>query len=378
MLVQFEITTPVPQNIDYPYLPIYGYYVDTEATSTVSIVLGHKEHIADQSDRGDLFKVFPGLKCKGFYAALEVVEAEETALSVRIGSRTILEQRVVISNLAATRAKDSSRAKSSNREFVLKNLLCPKCKGRLRGLKPPESCSSCGASFATTTRAVSVVDRGTSVPKAINTSFCGFSEEEIDLIASVKSHNGKVLDFGAGLRPVTDETVVSLEIADMPSIDIISTSETIPFADNTFAAAMTLHVLEHVERPWVVAKELIRVVKPGGTILSTVPYICPVHGFPDHFFSMTPAGLKSLFKEHEIVRQYMKPDGHPINGIKQLLSTYFGSIPAGPIRDEFSKLTVDDIVNESLSNLLTKSWAQLNEAALWEMPSHSTLVVKKT
>ncbi len=377
MLVLAQPSPPLPQSIDDAYAPIYGFYVSTEERP-VSVTANGQQMDVSISDRSDLFKVYPGHSCKGFYAVYEARPGEDKVeFVVRVGDVEIGRQSASVTPSALSGARESALARERNRAFVLRNLICVGCGGSLAGGEQPNTCAHCGTDFDCSTRAVSAVPLAAyRIPKAINTSFCVYDLQENELIEAARAAGGKVLDFGAGLRRRTDEALISVEIADMPSIDLVSVGDRIPFADNTFESAMTLHVLEHVKKPWEIARELIRVVKPGGAILSTVPYVCPVHGFPYHFFSMTPMGLRSLFDGCEIVSHTMKPDAHPINGIKQLLSTYAGSISGGA-RDQFGRVTVEDLVGTELGILLQAPWAgALNEAAKWEMPAHSTLIVK--
>lgn len=56
------------------------------------------------------------------------------------------------------------------------------------------------------------------------------------------------------------------------SIDVVQADiQHLPFADHAFDFAMCNFVLEHVGDPYRVASEMIRVVRPGGTLLLAVP-----------------------------------------------------------------------------------------------------------
>jgi SAM-dependent methyltransferase len=64
-------------------------------------------------------------------------------------------------------------------------------------------------------------------------------------------------------------------------------------------------VLEHVRDPFKAAQELIRILRPGGRLLLTVPFMTGYHGkgeTPDHagypdFWRFTHQGLQVLFAE---------------------------------------------------------------------------------
>lgn len=89
--------------------------------------------------------------------------------------------------------------------------------------------------------------------------------------------------------------------------------ESMTFGDGTFDGVICLEVLEHVKRPWNAAAELIRVLRPGGALLLTTPFLYPYHGkggasqshgeYPD-LWRLTHQGLSQLFadlREREIV-----------------------------------------------------------------------------
>lgn len=54
-------------------------------------------------------------------------------------------------------------------------------------------------------------------------------------------------------------------------------------------------VLEHVRRPWLMAENILGVMKPGATILITVPFVWRLHDYPGDFWRMTPEALPILF-----------------------------------------------------------------------------------
>ena len=73
-------------------------------------------------------------------------------------------------------------------------------------------------------------------------------------------------------------------------------------------------VLEHVENPWRAALNLQRVLKKGGTILLSVPFVWRVHGYPDDYWRFTKSGIKSIFDEIDWVSLgYFGFDGKKID-----------------------------------------------------------------
>lgn len=81
------------------------------------------------------------------------------------------------------------------------------------------------------------------------------------------------LDIGAG--PIREEGWESLDISPIygPDYEYDLTQIPWPFEDETFARVRASHVLEHIERRYMipVVNELWRVLKPGGTAQVEVP-----------------------------------------------------------------------------------------------------------
>lgn len=62
-----------------------------------------------------------------------------------------------------------------------------------------------------------------------------------------------------------------------------------PFPDSFFDCIEALHVLEHLDRPFFVMKELHRILKPGGKLLIKVPHFSRgfTHAEHSHGFDIT-------------------------------------------------------------------------------------------
>lgn len=119
-----------------------------------------------------------------------------------------------------------------------------------------------------------------------------------DYIDSIKhkieSNQEKIfLDDGAGFRPVYYRNVVNLEIAPYATTDVLAALEKIPFRDESFDYVISNAVLEHVRDPFGAAREMTRVLKPGGEMFVHVPFLQPYHGYPHHHYNMTKDGLRT-------------------------------------------------------------------------------------
>lgn len=157
--------------------------------------------------------------------------------------------------------------------------------------------------------------------------------------------NGLVLDCGADSRNRYFENVVNLEIVPYASTDIVAASERIPLRDATVDAVICSAVLEHVKRPWLAAREITRILKPGGDLYVAVPFLQPLHGYPNHFFNMTAAGLASLFEDFDVESHEVIDSLHPIWALTWILRSWRDGLPRKAART-FEKLRVRDLVGD--------------------------------
>lgn len=63
---------------------------------------------------------------------------------------------------------------------------------------------------------------------------------------------------------------------------------------DTFDLIVCPFVFEHVSKPFVAMENLAKMLKPGGHIIWSAPFIQQYHGSPNDFFRYTPNGAKAL------------------------------------------------------------------------------------
>lgn len=113
---------------------------------------------------------------------------------------------------------------------------------------------------------------------------------------------GKVLDMGGGQRakylsllpPGLDISSVNIDPGIEPT-HLVQPGQPLPFADNSFDTVICLNTLEHIYDAKAVLAELYRVVRPGGLVHVTVPFMFRIHGHPDDYFRATPSWWRETF-----------------------------------------------------------------------------------
>lgn len=117
--------------------------------------------------------------------------------------------------------------------------------------------------------------------------------------------NMLVLDAGAGRGPYRrmfkHARYEAADWAQLPTsytkLDYVCSLVDIPVEDQRFDRILFNQVLEHVDDPSAVLKELFRVLKPGGRILCTAPLFYAEHQRPYDYFRYTQYALAKLFED---------------------------------------------------------------------------------
>lgn len=117
--------------------------------------------------------------------------------------------------------------------------------------------------------------------------------------------SGRVLDVGCGDKPYRalfdhPAEYVGLDIAAGPKVDIVvQPGERWPLPDDHFDVLISNQVLEHVADLEFTLGEMKRVVKAGGTVVVSIPFIYNEHGSPYDFQRFTVYRARQLFAEFE-------------------------------------------------------------------------------
>ncbi|MBF0528719.1 MAG: class I SAM-dependent methyltransferase [Deltaproteobacteria bacterium] len=113
----------------------------------------------------------------------------------------------------------------------------------------------------------------------------------------IEKHIGEdslVLNLGAGMTGRRFKRVVNLDYFLFPTVDIVADAAAIPFANESFDMVICEFMIEHVPDPYIVCQEMARVLKPGGSLYISYPFIHPYHSFPSDYYRFTHMGIERM------------------------------------------------------------------------------------
>lgn len=123
------------------------------------------------------------------------------------------------------------------------------------------------------------------------------------LARQIRQHvSGTVLDAGCGFGPyrrlleAAADRYESLDVRrgmeDQTYVTDLQTMADVP--SDHFDAVICSEVLEHLPRPADALAQIHRVLKPGGVLIVTVPYLSRLHDEPHDYYRYTRHGLRHL------------------------------------------------------------------------------------
>ncbi|MFN8243099.1 MAG: class I SAM-dependent methyltransferase [Ferruginibacter sp.] len=144
---------------------------------------------------------------------------------------------------------------------------------------------------------------------------------------------GRLLDFGCGSKPYkkyfTVDEYVGIDFEneghphDFEQIDIIYDGKHIPAPDNSFDSVLTTEVFEHIFNLPHVLQELNRVLKPGGYMLVTCPFVWNEHEVPYDYARYTRFALEDMARQAGFTVEKTDKSGNFITAVTQLRVLYF-------------------------------------------------------
>lgn len=156
------------------------------------------------------------------------------------------------------------------------------------------------------------------------------------------SLHGTVLDVGCGHQPyrslLTGAPGVERYIGlDLPPTryqrpDLVWEGTAMPIRSGSVDVALATELLEHVPDPEPLLEEVCRVLRPGGRLLLTVPFLWPLHDVPDDELRYTPFRLERVLREAGFDEVDLHATGGWDASLAQLLALWARRRPMGRVR----------------------------------------------
>jgi SAM-dependent methyltransferase len=89
---------------------------------------------------------------------------------------------------------------------------------------------------------------------------------------------------------------------------ILGDGHALPFLDGSIDFVVSIAVMEHIRYPFVLAHEVLRVLKPGGTYIGTVAFLEPFHG--NSYYHHTHLGTYNTLKTAGFDVDHVAPNVH--------------------------------------------------------------------
>ena len=152
----------------------------------------------------------------------------------------------------------------------------------------------------------------------------------------------KWLDVGCGERPYESlfppgaytgvDVAISGRPASMKNPDFYYDGRTLPFSDKSFDGVLCTQVLEHVPNPEALFTEIHRVLRPGGRLILSAPFLWQEHEEPYDFFRFSSFGLRELLMRRHFDVIFMQKTTGSLEAIAQTMSVYVVNNLSLPIR----------------------------------------------
>jgi SAM-dependent methyltransferase len=144
---------------------------------------------------------------------------------------------------------------------------------------------------------------------------------------------GKMMDFGCGSKPYRNlfdvEEYVGVDYYneghphDNEQIDVFYDGKKIPLPNDYFDSVLSSEVFEHIFNLEEILREINRVMKKGGKLLVTCPFVWNEHEEPNDYARYTQFALKDIFARNGFEVVEITKSGNFVIATSQLWNLLF-------------------------------------------------------
>ncbi len=173
------------------------------------------------------------------------------------------------------------------------------------------------------------------------------------LVNWLKELNGCSLNIGAGSTETKIPNCIELEYSIHRNTDVVADAHRLPFKNEVFDAVVSFNTFEHLHDPTTAAREIFRVLKPGGKVVIHTAFLQPLHEEPHHYYNATKYGILNWFSEFDVDKCAVLERFNPALTVGWLsceilhfVSSYFGMEIGGKLAqtklEDWSRLWLDE------------------------------------
>ena len=144
-----------------------------------------------------------------------------------------------------------------------------------------------------------------------------------------KSLSGRALDLAGGPHPSYATLLPpSLELVrtdriEAPGVQEVDMNAPLPFKEDAFDAVFLFNALYIVDEPEALAREVRRVLKPGGTWLVLSPFIANEMPSPHDYLRFTAEGLERLARRARFSGVHIERQGERASSATHLMHPFY-------------------------------------------------------
>lgn len=152
----------------------------------------------------------------------------------------------------------------------------------------------------------------------------------LEIARQVKNVNGTVIDLGGGKSPsyerfwhINPKKFIRVDINEKTKPDIVvDLNKLLPFSDNFADAIFLFSVIYILKNPADILKEINRILKPGGVLFLSSPFIFNEAREPNDYWRFTSEGLEKLLKDSGFEEFLIIPVGERFSAATYLISPF--------------------------------------------------------
>ncbi|EAW42963.1 glycosyltransferase [Nodularia spumigena] len=232
----------------------------------------------------------------------------------------------------------------NNLQYILSLLKCPKCHHyHLRIKTDYLECTNCSAQYPILNKVPIFLEHPNTV-KLMPVDHIS-NQLPIEILNWLEKLDGYSLNIGAGATKSPIPKCIEIEYSIWKNTTVVGDAHQLPFQDEIFDAVVCLNVFEHLYNPNLAAKEILRVLKPGGKLILQTAFLQPLHEEPIHFYNATKYGLLNWFSEFNIDKCHVSENFNPALTLGWLSSELIHSLNQNyhsSIGTDLSKTTLQD------------------------------------